>query len=162
MYAAIVRSKVRGIFDEINVGNYRPVVDGLADEFSYRFHGEHALGGLRTKKSSMEAWWERVLRLLPGAKFEIQEVLVSGGPWRTRLAVRSTVSGPLPNGDVYNNTVFQFMTLRWGRVTDVETVEDLQVLERALAIVARSGIVEAEAAPIVDEVSGRDEIRRLE
>jgi hypothetical protein len=59
------------------------------------------------------------------------------------------VSGPLPNGERYENLVFQFMTLRWGKVSSVETVEDLQVLERALQIVAEAGNSEAGAAPIV-------------
>nr|MDT0657081.1 nuclear transport factor 2 family protein [Micromonospora sp. DSM 115978] len=148
MYARIVRGKVRQIFDEINKGNYRPMVDGLADNFTYRFHGQHALGGVRTTKAAMERWWERTLKLLPGATFDIHEILVSGGPGRTRLAVRSTISGPLPNGETYRNDVFQFMTLSWGKVTEVETVEDLQVLTRALRIVAEHGEPEAAADPI--------------
>ena len=41
------------------------------------------------------------------------------------------------------------MTLRWGKVSSVETVEDLQVLERALQIVADSGKPEALADPIL-------------
>ncbi|MFT4229147.1 MAG: nuclear transport factor 2 family protein, partial [Microbacterium sp.] len=114
MYAWIVRAKVRKTFAQINDGNYLPMVDGLAPEFEYRFHGEHALGGVRTSRDAMIRWWERTLRLLPGARFDVQDVLVGGGPWRTRIAVRSRVSGALPGGARYENTVFQFMTLRWG------------------------------------------------
>lgn len=75
---------------------------------------------------------------------------MNGWPWRTRIAVRSHITGLLPDGSRYENTVFQFMTLRWGRVAEVETVEDLQVLERALAAVAASGVAEASAPPIAD------------
>lgn len=46
--------------------------------------------------------------------------------------------------------MFQFMTLRWGRITSVETIEDLQVLEAALASSARAGNREALAPPITD------------
>lgn len=148
MYTAIVRAKVRGIFDRINQGDYHAMVDGLADEFVYVFHGEHALGGRRTTREAMIRWWERTLRLLPGARFDIQDVLVAGFPWRTRVATRAHVSGILPDGTTYANTVFQFLTLRWGNVTEVETIEDLQVLQRALAAVAASGIDEALSAPI--------------
>ena len=49
MYAMIVRAKVRGVFDRINRGDYQSMVDGLADDFVYVFHGEHALGGRRTR-----------------------------------------------------------------------------------------------------------------
>ncbi|GGM30612.1 hypothetical protein GCM10010102_27540 [Promicromonospora citrea] len=64
--------------------------------------------------------------------------------------MRSRVSGELPDGGRYENTVFQFLTLVWGRVTDVETMEDLQVLERALDVVEAAGVSEAAAAPITD------------
>ena len=149
IYAAIVRRKVRGTFDQINAGNYQAMIDGLDSPFEYVFHGTHALGGRRVTTAAMRRWWERTFDLLPGAKFEVLEVLVTGGPWKTRIAVRNRVSGPLPNGERYENLVFQFMTLRWGKVSSVETVEDLQVLERALHIVAESGNSEARAAPIV-------------
>jgi hypothetical protein len=36
-------------------------------------------------KEAMVRWWERTMDLLPGAKFEVLEVLVNGGPWRTRI-----------------------------------------------------------------------------
>lgn len=88
--------------------------------------------------------------LLPGAQFNIRDVLVNGGPWRTRIAVRASISGELPDGTRYENTVFQFMTLVWGKVVSVETCEDLQKLGRALAVVAEAGTTEALAAPITD------------
>ena len=153
MYKRIVRSKVCATFERINEGDYLTMVDGLAPQFEYRFHGDHALGGRRRTRGAMIRWWERATRLLPGVRFDVQEVLVSGGPWRTRVAVRSRVSGALPDGGRYENTVFQFLTLVWGRVTEVETLEDLQVLERALGAVAAAGIAEATAAPIADEPS---------
>lgn len=149
VYASIVRRRVRKTFDQINAGNYLAMVDGLDSPFEYVFHGNHALGGRRVTKDAMARWWERTLSLLPGAKFDVLDVIVNGPPWKTRIAVRNRVSGPLPNGERYENTVFQFMTLRWGKVSSVETVEDLQALERALQIVADSGKPEALADPII-------------
>jgi ketosteroid isomerase-like protein len=150
VYGRIVESRVRSTFDQINGGNPMAMVDGLADTFTYRFHGDHALGGTRTSRDAMIRWWQRVGELLPGCRFTILDVIVRGGPWRTRVAVRSTIEGPLPNGETYANTVFQFMTLRWGKVTEVETIEDLQVLTRALEIVAASGNPTASAGPITE------------
>lgn len=150
MYKRIVRGKVREVFAQINAGNYMAMVDGLAPEFEYGFHGEHALGGRRTTRASMIAWWERIGHLLPGARFDVREVLVEGTPRHTRIAVRALVSGDLPGGERYENTVFQFMTLAWGKVAAVETIEDLQVLDRALAQVAAAGRSDALATPIVD------------
>ncbi|WP_271984756.1 nuclear transport factor 2 family protein [Pseudoclavibacter terrae] len=150
VYARIVEGKVRATFAEINAGNYTAMIDSLGHPFVYRFHGDHALGGRRTTREAMEKWWQRVAALLPSAQFTIHEVIVRGGPWRTRVAVRSTVRGPLPGGSEYRNTVVQFMTLRWGKVVDVETLEDLQELARALEKVAAAGNPEATAAAITD------------
>jgi len=38
----------------------------------------------------------------------------------------------------------------WGKVTSVETCEDVQILERALSIVADNGQEEALAEPLED------------
>lgn len=152
MYKRIVRAKVRSTFDRINEGDYMAMVDGLAPSFEYRFHRDHALGGRRTSREAMIRWWERVVDLLPGARFDIQEVLVDGWPWRTRAAVRSFVAGDLPGGARYENTVFQLITLSWGKVTSVETIEDLQILQGALNTVAESGKLDALAPPIGDEL----------
>ncbi len=76
--------------------------------------------------------------------------MVNGGPWRTRVAVPSFVTGDLPDGEKYENTVFQFLTLVWGKVASVETIEDLHVLEHALHAVADAGEPEALAAPITN------------
>jgi ketosteroid isomerase-like protein len=146
----MVRARVRATFARINAGDYMAMVDGLAPAFVYKFHGNHALGGRRTSRTAMIEWWARTFRLLPGVRFDVREVLVEGGPWRSRIAVRSFVSGELPGNERYENTVFQFITLVWGRVTSVETIEDLQILERALHAVADAGRPEALATPIAD------------
>ncbi|MFD1202504.1 nuclear transport factor 2 family protein [Leucobacter albus] len=110
------------MFDEINAGNYWAMVESLGEPFEYHFHGDHALGGRRTSVDAMNRWWARLMRLLPDARFEVLDVLVRGWPWRTRVAVRARVTGDLPGGERYENTVFQSMTLVGGRVTSVDTV----------------------------------------
>lgn len=88
--------------------------------------------------------------MLPGAQFQIHDIVLNGSPWRTRVAILTQVSGNLPRGERYENTVMQFLTLSWGKVTSVETIEDLQRLAKALRAVADAGNVEALAAPITD------------
>ena len=100
LYATIVQRKIKHTFREINQGNVQPMLDTLADPFVYVFHGTHALGGRRTSKDAMRLWWERVFRLLPGIRFDVQEVVINGWPWNTRVAVRSLVSGDLPKWGV--------------------------------------------------------------
>lgn len=98
----------------------------------------------------MRLWWERLFRLLPGAHFEPQQLLVSGWPWATRIAMLSKIDGPLPDGTRYQNTLTQFMGMRWGRITEIHTLEDVQTLIRALDVVAAAGNPEAHAPPITD------------
>ena len=148
LYATIVQRKIKRTFREINQGNVQPMLDTLADPFVYVVHGTHALGGRRTSKDAVRLWWEQVFRLLPGIRFDVQEVVISGCPWNMRVAVRSLVSGELPNGELYSNTAFQFMNLRWGRITRIETMEDTQLLEQALRVVAESGCVKALEPPV--------------
>lgn len=154
MYHALVRSRLLSVFADINRGNAQPMLTALADEFRYRFHGEHALGGERRSREAMRRWWDRVFRLLPHARFVVTDALVTGWPWHTRIALRLRIRGDLPGGEPYENTMMQFLTMRWGRVTEIESLEDLQQLMRALDQVALAGNPEAHAAPIPDEPRG--------
>lgn len=150
MYSAVVRSRIRATFDAINDGNYQPMLDSFAPAFEYVFHGDHALGGRRTTLRAVQEWWERVFRLLPEHHFHIEQVLVSGTPRTTHVAVKARVTGQPPNAEPYENTMLQLLYLRWGRITRIETLENLQTLETALAEMYAAGHAEAKAPPIID------------
>jgi ketosteroid isomerase-like protein len=150
MYHRIVASKVRSTFAQISAGNWEPMLDGMAPEFSYRFYGEHALSGERRTLDALRRWWERSVRLFPNPTFEVEEVVVAGGPWATRIATRVRVHAALPDGSAYDNVFMQNMTMRWTRITEIHTLEDNAVLQRALDRIAENGNPEAHAAPITD------------
>jgi ketosteroid isomerase-like protein len=150
MYKTIVAKQVRSIFAEINKGNYQAMIDGLAPTFEYTFLGNHPLSGRRTKVATMALWWDRIFRLLPGGTFTIHQVVVQGHPLNTRIAVRSTISATLPSGESYSNDVMQFMRLRLGKLTNIETMEDTAKFERYLATLDPVACPDAIAAPIND------------
>jgi len=150
MYHRIVESKVRSIFEQINAGNYEIMLKGLAPEFEYVFYGDHALGGRRTTQASMRMWWQRAFRLMPDIQFDLDEVLVTGWPWNTRIATSELVHGQLSDGSHYENHVHQLIHMKWGRVTRMRTSEDTQALVRALDALAAAGFEEAHAEPIND------------
>lgn len=149
MYKAIVQRRVRRIFDEINRGNYQAMIDGLAPEFEYRFLGDHPLSGRRTHHDTMQHWWQRLFRLLPGATFDVHDVVVQGHPLDTRVAVRSTIRST-HDGAVYTNDVMQFMTLRLGKLTEIETMEDTAKFERYLEALDPEEVPDSIAAPLND------------
>ena len=149
MYHAIVRSKIRTVFAALSTGDTGPMLDSLATRFHYRFAGEHTLGGVRTCRADMEEWWARVFRLFPGAGFEVQRVASAGWPWNTTVATHVRITATSAAGGAYDNEFVQLMTLRWGRVTEVVTLEDTARLTRELARMADVGIAEA-AAPAIE------------
>ncbi len=155
MYKLIVRARLRSLFARASKGDWQPIVDGLARTFRYEFVGISPLGGIRTKHTSMEAWFRRLMVLFPGARFDLRDVMVAGPPWNTRVMTyfkfRALVPGQGGSGQVpYENEVMQAMTLRWGRITEVLTLEDTQRFVNILPQLAAAGIAEADAAPISD------------
>lgn len=150
MYRLIVAARIRRIFARLDAGDWETMIRALAPRFTYRFYGDHALGGERTTVAAMRAWWGRVFRLLPGASFEPRDVLVAGWPWSTRVATDVIVRATLADGTHYENVINQFVRLRWGRVTEVRTLEDTQKLAQALQGLAAAGIEEASADQISD------------
>jgi ketosteroid isomerase-like protein len=155
MYKAIVRAKLRRLFAGASRGNWQPIVDGLAEEFSYRFAGNTPLGGVRSTRASMQAWWTRLLHLFPGAQFSPQAILVEGPPWNTRVMTHMLFCAELPGvagapPTPYRNEFMQLMHLRWGRITSIVTLEDTQRFVEVLPMLAAAGFKDATAAPITD------------
>lgn len=79
-----------------------------------------------------------------GLQFEIEDILVNGPPWNTRVAVRANDHLPGPDGDEYANRVVAFIELRWGRLVAWEDYEDTERVSdwdrrRASAARAASG-----------------------
>ncbi len=150
MYHYFVERKLRRIFHRVGQGDFWPMMATLAEGFSYRFEGDSAIGGLRSRRESMQLWWERMYRLFPGFSFDVRDVVVSGWPWHTRIFTQIDFLKPLPDGTLYRNVVMQRMVMRWGRVHEVHTLEDTQRCARFLAWQASGGKAEALAAPISD------------
>jgi ketosteroid isomerase-like protein len=152
MYHRFVAAQIRKAFAKISAGDWESMVDGMAPTFTYRFYGDHALSGERHTHEALRRWWERAFRLLPETRFEVHDVIVAGWPWSTRAATAVTVDVGLADGTRYQNVVHQFIRMRWGKITEVRTLEDTAVLQRTLDRLAAAGITEAHAAPITDQV----------
>jgi ketosteroid isomerase-like protein len=147
-----VAQRLRRAWEHLAKTDYDYVLDQFAPSFRHSFAGDHALSGDRQSVGAQPAWFERLFRLLPGIEFTLEDVLVRGWPWQTRvvalLSVRATVAG-----SAYENEIAQAIELRWGRITSIHNLEDTQKLAAALARLAAAGIDEARAAPIVDGAS---------
>jgi ketosteroid isomerase-like protein len=150
VYHQIVARKVRATFAQIGTGDWEPMLAGMAPRFSYRFYGSSALSGERHTLSGLRRWWERSTRLLPNPDFTVEEVIVAGWPWDTRIATRVRVHAVLADGSAYDNIFMQNMSMSWARITEIHTLEDTATLQAALDRLAAAGTDEARADPITD------------
>jgi ketosteroid isomerase-like protein len=153
MYRTIVRRQVLHLFNEANRGNWNAIVDGIAEKFTYRFIGDTPLGGTRTSKPKLRAWFERLYRLFPGAQFHPQTIVVQGPPWDTKVMsyVKIRMTKPLlpDEKELYENEFMQLITLRWGKMTSILTVEDSKRFADALPAMAAAGYQDATGEQIV-------------
>jgi ketosteroid isomerase-like protein len=91
----------------------RPVVKGRARHVTHRGIDECA------------AFAQRFVD--EGIQFAIEDILVNGPPWHTRVALRAHDFIAAGDGnDIYNNRAVAFLEIRWGRIVRWEDYEDTQ------------------------------------
>lgn len=149
MYHAIVRARIRSLFESVNKGDAGPVLAAFAPRFEHRFLGEgHALSGVRTSLSATRQWYERLYRLLPDLHFDTGAIAVSGPPRNTLAIVdwRETNSGT--DGVRTYNRGIHAVRLAWGRMTSLHICPDTAGLVATLDRLAAAGNAEAHAPPI--------------
>ena len=132
MYRMVVASKARATWRRIADGDLEAASDMAHADMTFRFVGDTALGADLRGKDSFATWFRAAAERLPGLTFQVDDVLVGGWPWDTRVAVRLAISAPLPDGTTYRNEGVQWLRLRWGRMVDDWVLEDTIALQHAL------------------------------
>ena len=148
MYHRFVRHKIETAFAGLSAGRIEAITDELAPDAVHYFVGTHALSGTRRTPETIRAWYERLLRLLHGIHFTLQEVRVSGWTWRTQVAAIWTETNNGTDGVRTSAEGLNLIEIRWGRVTSVRIYPDTAALERTLQRIAAKGTAEALARPI--------------
>ena len=98
IYSSIVEGIVRKSFQAVQDHNYDEVLKGVSSKnLTHRFAGPNSLGGIRHDKVALEKWFRRVGTVLPELRFEIKDVLVIGGPWKTTVVARWVATNTLAN-----------------------------------------------------------------
>lgn len=150
MYHRIVRSKVYKTFGYLNQHDYEAVTATFDPLLIHSFAGSSALGGMRHSRSTAQLWYQRLFRLFPDIRFSVKNVVISGLPWDTRVAVQFRVDLSEPDETAFYNEVAQFLQIKWGRITQMYLYEDTDKLAGLLGRMTSHGIEEAAATPIVD------------
>jgi ketosteroid isomerase-like protein len=146
-FKTVLKRKILSGFDQLNRGNYKPLVNLFADNVHYWFGGDHSLGGERYSKHAVELWFERLLRLLP-SNFKINSLSIYGPPWRTDVIIEFTDTVSPAYGAFYTNHGIQKIKIVWGKAVDIRTYVDTYKVQTALKILSENGIEEASAPPV--------------
>lgn len=148
MYHAVVRWRIRRLFDAINRGDAEPVLRMFGGDFEHRFLGAHALSGSRNSLAATRAWYERLYRLLPDIRFQLTRIWVAGGPWNTLVVIEWDESNSGTDGVRTSAHGIHAVRLRWGRAANLIICPDTVRLVATLDRLAAAGNREALAAPI--------------
>lgn len=139
MYKASIRALLRYSIKKLNCGDYSLMLKMASPDFELAFPGGNSWATMfRSQQRGRErhvthrgideavAFAERFVAV--GVHFEIEDILINGGPWNTRIAlrVREFVPGERGGPDMYNNRAVLFLELRWGRLVRWEDYEDTE------------------------------------
>jgi ketosteroid isomerase-like protein len=99
----------------------------LADVVHFVFLGDHPLAVDIRGADALRAWLrDQLFHRFHRLRFEVEEMVVEGTPWSTRVATRYVANqdGQL----VYRSTTFARVV--WGKLADERVLPDTQVLAR--------------------------------
>jgi ketosteroid isomerase-like protein len=131
MYRAIVAARTRRVWRSIDERDIEAPFRLAAPDVRFTFVGSTPLGATFTGRDEFRAWLARAFDRFPDLHFEVRDVAVKGWPWNTRVAVRLCITATLNDGSAYRNDAVQWITLRWGRMTDDWVLEDTLALQQA-------------------------------
>jgi ketosteroid isomerase-like protein len=114
----------RGV-QKINSGDIGPMLASYADDAVLVFPGEHSWGGEYRGKGRIREFLQRCVD--SGIKFEVEQIVVDGWPWKTTICVRLTDEARAQDGTVvYANRALIFAKVAWGKIRFQEDYEDTQ------------------------------------
>jgi ketosteroid isomerase-like protein len=119
-------------FERLNRRDVEAVLSRFADDVHFRFGGDHALAADLRGRDALRAWFGRAFELIPDLRFDVDDVIVTGVPWRVRAITRYRAEGTAGDGRLFAYTGVQFVTIRWGAVTEDLLYPDTQALAAAL------------------------------
>ncbi len=148
LYRSIVKKRIRQSFEQVNNRSWDELMNSIAPDVHHRFGGTHTIGGQRHDAAALRRWFERLARVLPNLHLEINDIWVQGWPWRTMVFVQWDGTATLLDGGGYFQHAVHVITLRWGKIQELDVFEDSQEVARALTIQSAAGLDEAHAEPI--------------
>ncbi len=102
----------------------------LADNVHLVYLGDHPLAADIHGADAVRAWLrDELFGRLPGLRFQVEDMIVEGGPRTTRIATRYAATR---NGQLVYRGV-QFTRIKWGKLAEECILPDTAALAAALA-----------------------------
>ncbi len=138
MYKAAVRAFMRYSVGKLNDGDAGLLLKFAADDAFIAFPGDNSWATMfrpvsRGRKQhpthrgldECRAFADRFVD--NGVQFEIEDILVNGPPWNTRIGLRVQSHKPGTDGvDEYSNRALAFLEIKWGKLVAWEDYEDTE------------------------------------
>lgn len=138
MYKTAVRWMIRRSIDRLDHGDSRLALALFAPDATLSFPGDNTWANQHRPtergrdafathrgKAEIAAFVQRYTSV--GMQMVVDDILVNGPPWNTRVAVRVHHWVPGPDGtDLYTNRAVLFVTTRWGKIRNQEDYEDTE------------------------------------
>lgn len=141
MYKSSIRAMMRYSIKKLNKGDYSLMLRLAHPDFELSFPGQNSWATMfrpqipgrhrhATHRGIGEATAFAERFVAERIQFEIEDILVNGPPWNTRIALRvhDFVAEPEGDGDIYNNRATLFLEVRWGRLVRWEDYEDTELV----------------------------------
>ncbi|MEI2778100.1 MAG: nuclear transport factor 2 family protein [Tetrasphaera sp.] len=138
MYNFLARAFLGRKVARLNQGNPEAILGMTAEDVVFRFPGRNSWASqFRPTELTRcfrpthigRAEFETFLRryVASGIQMEIEDLMVSGPPWKARMAAKVHVWSLAPDGaDRYRNRAVIWIDTRWGRIRRQEDFEDTE------------------------------------
>ncbi len=137
MYKAAVRAVLRHAIERLNAGDPGFVLRLAHPDAELVFPGDNSWATMfRPAEQGAEphvthrgrAECEAFARQFAaeGLQYRIEDMLVNGPPWNTRVAIRAVDALPADHVENYTNRLVSFLEIRWGRLRRWEVYEDTE------------------------------------
>jgi hypothetical protein len=126
VYKTLIRLMIRQNVARLNAGDAGPLLKMASRDVELRFPGDNSWARMfrpvvknrqphatHRGLDECKAFADRFAA--EGVQFAIEDIMVNGGPWNTRIALRVASHVPGENGiDRYNNRALAILEVRWG------------------------------------------------
>lgn len=127
MIAKLAGPLVRRAYGHLNRADVDAVVAGFRDDGMFSFPGAHELAGEYHGREELRSFFGRLFEWFPDLTFEVDDLAVSGPPWRMKLWVRyhDTASR---GGVTWQGWGTQYALVRWGKLEVDYIANDTQAV----------------------------------